>query len=181
MSDVVSPVHQATVLPEVGRLLAAWRGRLLRRHTSVSPQTAAPEPDEPSNAPWLQLVLRRDGARPLKVRGLLVHSTEVRTTDGRGLLRLFATEDGAAVAQLAYEPGEDVAARPVFRAQPVRDADELKRFIDCRAPEQAAPGGKDRRRAERPASLPLPWLPPIPLGPSRPEHLRLHSCEGNRS
>jgi hypothetical protein len=131
-------MHQATVTAELGRLLAlgGWRrsGSPAIDVASAGHQTAAP-PAVPE-MPWREVALRRDGARPLRLLGLLIHRTEVREAGGRSVLRLFATADGGAVAQLAYEPPDNCPARPVYRVARVGGSDDLRRFIDREGPEQ---------------------------------------------
>jgi hypothetical protein len=127
-------MYEATVTAELGRLVASadWR-------RSAANAPAAP-PDHHRTItiqpPWRDVALRRDGARPLRIRGLLIHRTEVREAGGRSVLRIFATDDGGAVAQLAYEPPDGCPARPVYRVTRLGGREDLRRFLEREGPEQ---------------------------------------------
>jgi hypothetical protein len=131
--------------------------------------------------PWVPLSLRRDGARPLRVRGVLIHRTEVLAGEGRGILQLFATEDGGAVAQVAYLPPEGLSARPVFRVTQVGDAAELRAFIDREGPERClAVRGADEGDAAARDACTLLKLPTALPGLARPDYPTHYSCEGTQ-
>lgn len=133
------PAHEATVSPELAHLLAEV-GRRVGRRQSAADAEPAPRPRTPPavrrEAPWRSFLLRRDGARPVRIEALLIHRTEVRVGEGGSMLRIFATSDGRALAQISYLPPPRIPARPVFRVAPILDADDLQRFIDGEGPEQ---------------------------------------------
>jgi hypothetical protein len=183
MNGMVAPVHEATVSSELRHLLVALRrGDGPQQDADVVPQAAEHRQQEGGDAPWIELSLRRDGKRPLKLRGLLIHRTEVRAPDGSRQLQLFAAEGGGAVAQFAYQPADGVAARPVFRVEPVRDTDELRLFIDSEAAEvRVSTAGKDLSRTGTLVPRAPRGLPFNPPGLARPDDFRPLDCEGNHS
>ncbi len=138
MGGTSAPVHEATVSPELARLLAE-AGRRVGRSRSEGADPAPPRRQPPAvrrEAPWRGYLLRRDGARPIRIDALLIHRTEVRIGEGGSVLRVFATSDDRFVAQIAYHPPSRLPARPIFRVAPILDADDLQRFIDREGPEQ---------------------------------------------
>lgn len=179
MHVAADPVHQATVSSELRRLLAAYRGRVSPPHDTFGPRAQATIDFLDEEAPWIPTSLRRDGARPLTFMGLLVHRTEVRAPVGTGILEIYATDVGGAVAQVTYEPTEGMAARPVFRARRIDDAGDLRSFLACEVPGLCvfdAPDGI--RQAGTPAIASVPLLPTAPPGLAQPDHLRPLDCEG---
>jgi hypothetical protein len=175
-------MHEATVTAELGRLLASGgcrrAGVSATAVASEDNRTAAP-PAFPA-APWRDVALRRDGARPLRVRGLLIHRTEVREAGGRSVLRIFATADGDAVAQLAYEPPDTCPARPVYRVARIGGSDDLRRFIRREGPEQcfSVQGALTRSPAAHETCDRLRLPADLP-GLAQSDELTLHTHEGN--
>lgn len=153
MPPALQPDFQASVTPA---LIALVRGN---RQAQCGPNLAAagvdavalPTPEVASASEgqvaadqscFRRIVLRRDGARPLVLRGLQVWRDEAQVQMsedvGHSLSRhvaLYVTAQGACAAQLIYEPGEAVAARPVYRATIFSDGVEFARFISDSAPE----------------------------------------------
>lgn len=144
---IADPVYEATVSCELRRLIS-FSGR----SGSVGCDTvaeAAPPPasaDEqehhvckaPAPARWPEVVLRRDGGRPIRFRGLQVYmarSTSPSPAVGMGTLSLFAAEDGHVIAHLVYVPPETAPARPVYRVARITDATHLRSFVNANGPE----------------------------------------------
>jgi hypothetical protein len=184
VAGAAAPLHEATVSVELGLLVAALKGRAVRQPTparGTSAVSAATERSPSSREPFVPLTLRRDGARPVKIRGALIHRTEVQSGEGRGLLQVFATDWGSAVAQIAYVPPDGLPARPVFRVAEVGDAAELGDFIDREGPERCLAGcGTGGADAATRAACNLLRLPRALPGLARPEHLTPLSCEGTQ-
>lgn len=184
VAGAAAPLHEATVSVELGRLVAALKGRAVRQpapaHGTSAVRSAGEHPPS-SCEPFVPLTLRRDGGRPLKIRGALIHRTEVQAGEGRGLLQVFAIDSGGAVAQVSYVPPEGLPARPVFRVAEVGDAAELGDFIEREGPERclASCGGDGADAATREACN-LLKLPRALPGLARPDHLTPYSCKGTQ-
>lgn len=151
MCPVDAPVHVARVSGELRRLLAEAR----RHRTHGGPvgdqdggATAAParmSPRRASTAPWLEAVLRRDGARPLRLRGLLLFDISRGDGAAGSRLRIFATDDDRAIVQVIYLPPETLPARPVFRVAWADSAEDVHRFLVATGPEQCFAASADVR------------------------------------
>lgn len=130
----------------------------------------------------MDAVLRRDGTRPLKLRGLLLFDISRSSGAARSRLRVFATEDERAVVQVIYLPPEILPARPVFRVASAGSAEDVRRFVATVGPEQcfaACPRGGDPvarqdlcEQLRLPTSLPgrePPGVsPPLPIEGTQP-------------
>jgi len=189
MDAPAAPTLEARISPELRQLLADLR---LQRSWMATGRAAEPgdrglggdrqDPLSDDMAPWGQLTLRRDGARPVRFRGALVLEVRSGHAAAQWYLRLFATENGEAVAQLAYLPPETLPARPVFRIAQIDSADALHRFITDTGPEQCFAVCKDASEAPAhrkacamlrlPTDFPglaLPQFSPVQFTEGRPE------------
>lgn len=187
MQGAAVPVHEATVSSDLRRLLAecGWRRsgpgtekRTLSPSVPREPPAAPSARPQPPAIPWCDVALRRDGLRPLRLKGLLVHRTEVRAGDGSACLSLYATPDGGAVAQLSYEPPGSLPVRSVFRVAAIDGPEDLSRFIGTIGPEHCLavnPGGLDDSTRAECERLRLPRILP---GLARPDAQSHHSREG---
>jgi hypothetical protein len=184
MLAAAAPDHVVKVSGEFRCLVAAARLHGPSRRTigdadDAGRWTSLDRPEPATEAPWVDVLLRRDGARPLKLRALLLCDEAVAGAWGRAHLRIFASAEGRAVAQIAYLPDETLPARPVFRAAAIETAEDLHRFLAdtgadlCFATGVARPDGlallnaSDRLRLT--AVLP---------GLSRTGQISSHSSEG---
>ena len=188
MQGAAVPVHEATVSADLRHLLAecGWRRDRSAQGAPDVPQRPSPERQtaasgerpQPPAAPWADISLRRDGMRPLRLRGLLLHRTRVRAEEGGACLSVYATPDGTAVAQLSYEPPGTLPVRPVFRVSPIDDPEDLHRFVAETGPEQCFAVNPARLDDTARAACDLIRLPAILPGLARPAADSRHSCEG---
>jgi hypothetical protein len=187
MQGAAAPVNEATVSDDLRALLAdiGWRrsgtgtrARDLSPPPPDRPSAASTDSAQPPAIPWRDIALRRDGMRPLRLRGLLVHRTEVRAGGGGARLSLYATPDGSAVAQLSYEPPGTLPVRPVFRVTPIHGPEDLDRFVGAIGPEQCFAVNPASLDDTARAACDLLRLPAILPGLARPDAPSRHSCEG---
>lgn len=115
MHPDLPPQIEVTISPVLRRLLAD------SRELSVAD---CPAPVSPPIAPvvqarWQRVRLRRDGLRPLVFDGVPVFTVALRTATELGeaeqSIRLFCTETGDVVAEIAVMPPPEMPARPVHR------------------------------------------------------------------
>ena len=150
------PVYEATVSP---LLVAILRGDRVSA-TGVASDLAAPNdqfgaPSEPEvqsvrkrtefsdRQVFSTHVLRQDGSRPIVLDGACVWSEEIRQTStkvenwsARQTANIYVTPHGRLVAHVFWEPGADVAARPVFRCGELHsDQDFLELMASATAPD----------------------------------------------
>ena len=146
MSDKVLPCYEATVSEEIVHLLRGTQAPKLAEDApapSAEPEEVPPPKRPKLRAPWRNIALRRDGRRPSRFRGMLLWTETARRAGadhkecdpGGRSLRVYTTDDGRVVAQLSFEPSEDLAARPVYRTAWLEDLDDLARFLTETGPE----------------------------------------------
>ena len=147
MTDLVLPDYEATVSEELTHLLRGSQEPGEAKAAATPPANPEPPPPAPvrpaRSGPWRDVALRRDGRRPFRFRGMLLMEETARQADhapqggasGSRCFSVFATEDGRVVAHLAFEPPEDLAARPVYRAAELSGQDDLIRFLSETGPE----------------------------------------------
>lgn len=141
MCEAGAVVHVARISGEL-RLLLADAGWIQKPDIvgtgMVAPERTAPAPppDVVSTPPWTDVVLRRDGTRPLRVRGLLLFEAYGGGEAARSQLRVFATDDDRAIVQVVYRPPDDLPARPVFRVATANTAEDVFRFLASTGPEE---------------------------------------------
>ncbi len=139
MQGAVAPDHVVTVSAELRHLLSL-AGLPRKPRPGSGPDEgpgAAPAagdqtgecPGAASGPPRVDVLLRRDGGRPLKLRGILLVDAGAEGPWGSSRLRVFLADDGRAVAQIAYLPDETLPARPVFRVARIGSAEDLHRFV----------------------------------------------------
>lgn len=145
MLDIGKPRCKATISPELVRVLRGLASGLQVANTATPSSAAeaesAPRPDLPEgeavSPDWATWVLRIDGTRPRRFKGLLLyeqHSTR-RLQANRGEtsvarhLRLFLTEDRDVVGHVAWHQDGPVTARPIFRAMTISCLNDLDRLI----------------------------------------------------
>lgn len=150
-SDRVVTV-EVTVSEELRRLLARMRddssamvpGSLVTSlvETAIAPTAklaSRSEPAKPDPSFWSEIILRRDGQRPIMFRGLpvLSRSCSARVAPGSAEQRLtvYLAEGDLLYASLVFEPPNDACAHPSHRCQPIRDKGEFELFLKDWRPE----------------------------------------------
>jgi hypothetical protein len=187
MQGALAPDHEVTVSAELRHLLSL-AGRPHKPRPDPAPDVfAAPATgsacrdrlDAAPSAPTVDVLLRRDGGRPLKLSGLTLVDAGVEGPEGSARLRVFLTDDGRAVAQIAYLPAETLPARPVFRTVRIGSAEDLHRFVSETGPALCfgamVPRHQDHARHTARAGLALPDFLP---GLTRLRRTSPHSREG---
>lgn len=157
---VVEPAYEVTISLELGRLVSLG-GRLEPAERALVSEVAraiktlqtkkSPSSRDAVSSHWPEVILRCDGARPVRFRGLNVYTArscgEFRE-EGCGTLSLFATRDGHAIAQLVYVPPGNMPARPVYRVACIPDATHLRRFLMLNGPRDCFAVNEDGMRHE---------------------------------
>lgn len=97
--------------------------------------------DPRDTPPWRRHLLRRDGRRALAVSAVEIVETHGDLAAGNPELapldyrfRLLLLAGGSIVAAVSITPRPDLPGRPVFRAEPIADAQGLARFLDAARP-----------------------------------------------
>jgi hypothetical protein len=152
-SDIAINV-EVTISDELRRLLAESWGEAPEPEPIITPD---PPIDAPSiAADWQDILLRRDGQRPLAIRGLAIMTRRSLIEDPYGAaeqsLSLYLTEDRSVVAALAFEPAQTAPARPAHRCQTIRDQGDLEVFLKEWAPELCFEAPRDQTHHQYPAA-----------------------------
>ena len=130
---------------ELRRLLAFGAGGA--RVSTVQPAaTQAPQqpaPEVPDTVNWDQIVLRRDGQRPLVFRGLPVLTRNCISARGGGeqTLALYLADDRTVYASLTFAPPQTAPARPAHHCQSIQTQSEFVRFVNGWCPEMSFEAG----------------------------------------
>ena len=149
MLDVVSPQCEASISPELSRLVRAL-GRLGddagRSETQVAIETrdlSLQSKNDTKRNIWKDCALRRDGSRPVRFRGLMLYECDwtkqpcdagCPSLAADWVLRLYVSYDSHLIAQVALMPTEEMGACPIFRVNEISDPDDFARvFRDVRA------------------------------------------------
>lgn len=153
-SDPVVTV-EVTISEELRGLLAIMRGAKPPIDPLTDPDVD-PQPDPlakvpltveaalveaapPKTASWPEVMLRRDGQRPILFRGLpvLTRSCTAPLLPGTAEQRLtvYLAEGDLLYASLVFEPPEDACAHASHRCQPIRDRGEFEVFLKDWLPE----------------------------------------------
>jgi len=143
---------EVTITDELRRL---WALRVGGAGLSVRQADPAQMPAEPELTPqapdlsavvvWQQIVLRRDGERPLVFRGLPILTrrcvSDKVAGSGEQTLAFYLAEDRTIYASLIFEPPETTPARPAHQCQPIRDQSDLVSFVRGWYPEMSFEAG----------------------------------------
>jgi hypothetical protein len=172
MSEILQPAFEAQVSAELARLVRSARhngqnapppssdpdheGEAFGTRDEMDPGGAPAAGRAGSGPPfrkdsaraagrlgWPAVKLRRDGARPLVFRGLLVASRSdtfsVEDPNGRvpikRILSVYTTDAGDLAAHVACHPPEDAPARPVHRALLLDDDAAVEALLRSARPE----------------------------------------------
>lgn len=102
-------------------------------------KTATVETATPKTASWPEVMLRRDGQRPILFRGLPVFTRSctapLLTGTAEQRLTVYLAEGDLLYASLVFEPPADACAHPSHRCQPIHDPDEFEVFLKDWLPE----------------------------------------------
>lgn len=138
---------EVTVAEELRRLLAFGAGGVWCSDHAPSPAVSPqePAPSAPVSLDWPQIVLRRDGQRPLVFRGLpvMIRRCTPDTVVGAGdqTLAFYMAEDRTIYASLTFEPPETAPARPTYHCQKIRSQSDLASFVQGWFPEMSSGAG----------------------------------------
>lgn len=99
-----------------------------------------PEPEvQPQTQVWRDIMLRRDGDRPLKFKGLRlfewVGMPEGHRSYAQQTLTLYLGSDKTVYACLVLEPDADAPARPAHQCRPIEDVSAFEAFLNTWQPE----------------------------------------------
>ena len=148
-----------TISDELRSLLAAGRGIVAEPDAIAPPLPLVPAEPVPAPVNWQDIILRRDGQRPLAFRGLPIVTRHCASDDlpGRAeqTLSLYVAEDRTVYAALAFQPPHTAPARPLHRCQIIRDQDEFEAFLNSWHPELCFEAARVPTLHQHPAAGPL--------------------------